>query len=119
MTTRKLTLGLFAACSLQLGAVSVAQAGGPLFNCADGVPFVWPGGGADIEVNLDQGGLGALSNAEADAFILAALQTWTDVDTATISSQTINSLMLNWLILNTMVRAMSKVSKRRQWYPFA
>ena len=85
MKSRKLILPLAAAGIAQMGLVGTANAGGPLANCADGVPFVWPAGGANIEINIDQGGLGALTNAEADAFILTALQTWTDIPTASIS----------------------------------
>ncbi|MDJ0710788.1 MAG: hypothetical protein QNJ14_10375 [Woeseiaceae bacterium] len=85
MKTRKLILPLAIAGIANLGLAQTAQAGGPLANCADGVPFVWPDGGANIVVNLDQGGLGALTNAEADAFVLAALQTWTDIPSASIS----------------------------------
>ena len=84
MKTRKFILPLTAIGAANFGLLGTAQAGGPLANCADGVPFVWPAGGTNIEVNLDQGGLGALTNAEADAFVLAALQTWTDIPSASI-----------------------------------
>ncbi|HSR53495.1 MAG TPA: hypothetical protein VLV83_21940 [Acidobacteriota bacterium] len=60
-------------------------AGGPLDlnpNDPDGVSR-WPNGGLDIPFNMDLGGLGPLNDADAQQFILDALQIWEDVPTAT------------------------------------
>lgn len=95
MKNKKLTLGALAAGAIQMAVSGTALAGGPLAVCSDGVPFLWPNGGQDIEINLDKGGLGALSNAEADAFILDALQTWADIPTATISYQQGSDIMID------------------------
>lgn len=62
-----------------------AHASGPLAKCADGVPFLWPNGGRNIVWNADLGNLGALSKADADAFVGNSFQRWQDVSSATIS----------------------------------
>ena len=62
-----------------------ALAGGPLANCGDGVPFLWPNGGQDITWNPDQGELGTLTKAEADTFVGNSFNAWQNVPTATIS----------------------------------
>ena len=62
-----------------------AHAGGPLANCSDGVPFLWPAGGLNIEWNADQGDLGNLAKTEADAFVGTSFGQWQAVTTATIS----------------------------------
>ena len=85
MKLKTLKPAMLSSVALTFGIGSVAHAGGPLANCSDGVPFLWPAGGANIEVNLDLGNLGPFNNAQADAFIDTALQEWTDIDTATIS----------------------------------
>jgi hypothetical protein len=64
---------------------AVADAGGPLANCGDGVPFLWPNGGQNIEWNPDQGGLGNLDKAAADTFVADSFDSWQDVGSATIS----------------------------------
>ena len=52
-----------------MGITQIASAGGPLFNCNSGQPFVWGAGGTAIPFNPDLGGLGALSNAQAVALV--------------------------------------------------
>ncbi len=62
-----------------------ALAGGPLANCSDGVPFLWPNGGRNIVWNADLGELGALTKAEADTFVGNSFNAWTNVPSSTIS----------------------------------
>jgi hypothetical protein len=62
-----------------------ALAGGPLANCSDGVPFLWPNGGRNIVWNADLGELGALTKAEADTFVGNSFTAWTNVPSSTIS----------------------------------
>jgi hypothetical protein len=64
---------------------ATAQAAGPLANCSDGVPFLWPNGGQNITWNADLGDLGELTKAEADAFVATSFAQWTNVASATIS----------------------------------
>jgi hypothetical protein len=80
----RIALALAAAGALSLAATS-AHAGGPLANCSDGVPFLWPNGGNDIVWNPDQGNLGPLEKAEADQFVDQSFGAWQDIVTATIS----------------------------------
>ncbi|MEM9321259.1 MAG: hypothetical protein AAGA41_00380 [Pseudomonadota bacterium] len=71
------------AATATLASASVL-AGGPLnTNPADpdGVER-WPNGGTQIPYNIDQGGLGPLSPAEAVALVEGALMTWTSIPTA-------------------------------------
>jgi hypothetical protein len=81
-TIKQLALAALAA---PLFLVSQANAAGPLAKCSDGVPFLWANGGQNIQWNPDQGELGALTKAEADAFVANSFQAWTDVPSATIS----------------------------------
>lgn len=69
----------------QLLVTAPALAGGPLANCGDGVPFLWPNGGQNIVWNPDQGGLGNLDKAAADTFVADSFDSWQDVGSATIS----------------------------------
>ncbi len=64
-----------------LGALP-ASAADSLFVCESGVPFAYPGGGANIIFNPDQGGLGPLTNAQAVTAVTQAFQAWADVSTA-------------------------------------
>jgi hypothetical protein len=77
------TLVLLPLCVLV--AAAPALAGGPLFNCQSGVPFVWPNGGQDIVWNPDQGNLGPLTNPQAVALVADSFQVWEDVPSSTIS----------------------------------
>jgi len=64
---------------------ATAHAGGPLAKCSDGVPYLWPDGGRDIVWNPDQGNLGPLDKASADALVDDSFGQWEDIDSATIS----------------------------------
>ena len=73
------------AAPLSMLAASSAHAGGPLANCSDGVPYLWPDGGQGVAWNADQGDLGNLDKASADDLVRASFDKWQAVDTATIS----------------------------------
>src|SRR5688572_30822017 len=79
---KRMALGLLAA---PLLFAATAHAGGPLANCSDGVPFLWPNGGRNIQWNADQGNLAGLSKAEADALVASAFDQWQNVPSSTIS----------------------------------
>lgn len=73
------------AIALFLGiSATSAIAGGPLgLNPNDPDNLLrWPDGGADIPYNPDQGGLGILGSADANALVATAFQVWQDVPTA-------------------------------------
>lgn len=74
-----------AAGGLSLAAVGSAHAGGPLANCSDGVPFLWPNGGASIVWNADQGNLGLIDKAAADDLVEASFDQWQVIPSSTIS----------------------------------
>ena len=76
-------IALILAAPLLLAAPAFAS--GPLENCSDGVPFLWPNGGRNIVWNPDQGTLGALSKAEADTFVGNSFNQWQNISSATIS----------------------------------
>lgn len=84
MRINKSTLGLLLAGSLMVAATT-AQAGGPLANCDDGVPFAWGNAGQNITFNPDQGALGPLSNAQATAQVQFSFDQWGAVATSTAS----------------------------------
>ncbi|HSG40427.1 MAG TPA: hypothetical protein VLE27_12375, partial [Thermoanaerobaculia bacterium] len=80
LKTLRFSACLIAAALLCLAAP--ASAYGPLEVCAPGQPFLWPGGGANIPFNPDQGDLGPLSNAQAVTLVASAFQQWADIPTA-------------------------------------
>ncbi len=80
-TLKKLVLALLAS---PLLVAAPAQAAGPLANCDDGVPYLWPNGGRNITWNADLGGLGNLTKAEADEFVATSFEEWTNVASSTI-----------------------------------
>lgn len=98
LRTHRRLLG--AAGALLLGAPLVTLAGGPLYLCDSGVPFVWPAGGAAIPFNPDQGNLGPLSNPDAVALVTSAFQVWQDVPTATVTYANAGSLPVDVDITN-------------------
>jgi hypothetical protein len=81
-TLKRIALAVVAA---PLLVVASAQAGGPLANCDDGVPFLWPNGGQNIVWNPDQGNLGALTKLQADTFVGNSFTQWQNVASSTVS----------------------------------
>ena len=81
-TFKKISLAVLAA---PLLAVAPAHAAGPLANCGDGVPFLWPNGGQNIVWNADLGDLGNLTKVQADQFVGNSFTQWQNVPSATIS----------------------------------
>ncbi len=67
-----------------LVAATPAFAGGPLVNCSSGTPFLWDTTGP-IVWNPDQGDLGPLTNAQADAAVKAAFDVWEAIPTSTLA----------------------------------
>jgi hypothetical protein len=68
-----------------LVAIAPVYAAGPLANCGDGVPYLWPNGGRNITWNADLGDLGELTKSEADTFVANSFTQWQNVATSTVS----------------------------------
>lgn len=81
-TLQRIALAVLA---IPLFLIAPAHAGGPLVNCGDGVPFLWPSGGQNITWNADLGDLGDLTKAQADALVGDSFGRWQNVATATVS----------------------------------
>ena len=73
------TLALLAAAAL----ASPARGGGPLV-VLNHQPVVYVNGGTSLVLNLDQGPLGARSNAQAAALVQNAIALWNGVNTSTM-----------------------------------
>lgn len=66
-----------------LVAGPAAQAGGPLLFSRNGNIVKWAAGASTLTVTLDQGGLGNLTNAQADALVANVLGVWSGVPECT------------------------------------
>ncbi len=79
------TLKRFALAALASSVPVLAHAAGPLALCDDGVPYLWANGGRNIAWNPDQGNLGNLDKAAADALVADSFGQWQGIATSTIS----------------------------------
>ncbi len=70
-------------CVVAGGVALPSLAGGPL-NVVNQQPVVYPNGGANITLNLDQGPLGARTNAQAATIVRNATAMWNGVSTSTM-----------------------------------
>ena len=79
---RRMLRTVAAAAMLVAAGIGQVQGGGPLelFNHQ---PVVYPGGGASLVLNLDQGPFGTRTNAQAVALVQNAIALWNGVDTST------------------------------------
>jgi hypothetical protein len=77
---------------LPLGAITLlvaaaiasqARAGGPL-DLVNHQPVVYANGGTNLRLNIDQGPLGARSNAQALSLVQNAINLWNNVSTSTM-----------------------------------
>ena len=89
MTMKNIKRAYLSVPAMLLGAallpVSTAQAADALAICQPGVPYVYPGGGANILWNPDQGGLGPLTNGQAIAAVDASFDAWENLPQSSAS----------------------------------
>ena len=86
MSNRILKIAMAAAfVPLALFHTQAAEAGGPLAVCESDQAYLWPGGGANIPFNPDQGDLGPLTNAQAVQLTDDSFAVWGAVPTSTAS----------------------------------
>ena len=89
-----------------MGLAAPAMAGGPLFICDSGQPFLWPGSGANIPWNPDQGDLGPLTHAQAVAEVGAnCCQDWRWLAMLLVLVLPLRA----WLFVNTEVAARDSI----------
>ena len=79
---RKHTTSLLVALAILTVPAVPAFGADALAICQSGVPFAYPGGGANIPWNPDLGGLGPLTNAQAVAAVDASFDRWENVSTS-------------------------------------
>jgi hypothetical protein len=90
ITRISLVLCLFASAAFAEGPLNV---GGP--SDAEGKPFLWNPANFPLQYWTDQGSLGSRTNTQANAIAAGALQTWQDVNTASITFALAGSLGAN------------------------
>ncbi len=95
LTHRKIASLAAATTVALIGLTTAAFASGPLINCSPGVPFAYPGGGANVEWNPDLGVFGPLTNAQAVAQSAAGFAAWDAVPSSSITFMNGGSLPVN------------------------